>query len=172
VSAEANLLENAGFEAGDLRGWEVFGCNWRQSGFSGEELRDFRAGAWGAVNDVHPSDSDEWRGLSQVVDVRGGSKYTASAWIRAQDVENTESYIEILFLNEAGDVVEHVQSEHVAGDTPFTLVAIEKVKAPKGAEKARVQGVVHMIEKPAEGLDYHIFDDFDFDKASKMGKDR
>jgi hypothetical protein len=171
-AAPEHSLTNASFESGNFDGWQMFGQSWRTSAnFVNDAYTDAHTGKMGAVNDVLTSHTnqvdDEWRGLFQSVRAKAGKEYIAGAWIKTMNVGPTEAYIELQFLDKAGQVLSFVQSEHITSDQDFTWVATPATKAPQGTEEANVRGIVHMIGTVTNDPAFHIFDDFEFKKAEK-----
>lgn len=158
--AEAEV-PNGGFEQ-EMEGWETFGQNWRPSNFATETHRDAHEGEWAAVNDVKAGDQDEWRGIARVVPAEDKRRYNAGVWIRTAQLESSECYLEVQFLDKDDNVVEFYQSEPVTMDQEYTHVGLEEIYAPKGTKSAAIRAVVHMISPPTEGDDFHIFDNFEF----------
>jgi len=153
--AFSDLIINPGFESGDFSDWGTFGQNWR-IGSGG----DANSGTFGAVNDVTPADGDEWRGIFQNVAVVEGQTYTAGVFIRAVNVESSSSWFELQWLDTESAVISQLQSSHVTSDQAFTFMSVNDVVAPIGAVTASLRAIVHMSSAPAEGTDFHIFDDF------------
>lgn len=157
TSVQAELLANRSFEAGDFTGWSQFGPGWRTSGGA-----DARTGDFGAVLDVQTNDVDNYRGLFQNVPVIAGETYSVSVSIRAQNVESSESWLELQWLDTSGTVLGQQQTAHVAADQAFTPSTLSALLAPAGAVTASVRGIVHMFSAPVTNTNFHIFDDFTF----------
>ncbi len=147
-------LRNPGFEDGDLTGWEIFGTGWRLS----EDMDAYR-GVFGAVNDVLGADDIQFRGLHQDLSVTEGEIITLTAYIRAVNVESSESWLEIQFMDEHGQILDQKESVHVRADQSFTHLSVTG-QAPQGARTVSARGVVLMREAPEENDDFHIFDNF------------
>lgn len=156
-------LVNSGFESGDFTGWLTFGQGWRTSGGG-----DAFTGTLGVVNDVTTNDVDNFRGIFQNVPVTAGSTYNAGVYIRAVNIESSESWFELQWMDVGGGVIDQLQSAHVAADQPFTLMALGEVIAPAGAVTASVRGIVFMPSAPAGDTDFQIFDDFFLDDLSAV----
>ncbi|HMP90237.1 MAG TPA: hypothetical protein PJ991_08540 [Kiritimatiellia bacterium] len=154
-ASEAATLINPGFETGDFTGWFTFGQGWRTG--VGD---DARTGDFGMVNDVLTTDDNTFRGIFQEVAVTAGNTYSAGVYIRAVNIQSSESWFELQWLNSDGGVLDQLQSGHITGDQPFSLAAISGIVAPVGAVTASVRGIVFMPDPPAEEADFHIFDDF------------
>ncbi|MBN1269765.1 MAG: hypothetical protein JXB04_09270 [Kiritimatiellae bacterium] len=169
ASARAGLgtnLVNNSFETGGLDGWQTFGTGWRISDWAGGGgLGDAHEGKFGIVNNVAAGDTEEWRGVFQILQAKSSRTYSASAWIRCVNPYDTQSYIELHFLDKDGEVLGYYQSEPVPPDMPFARVSIEKVRPPKKTVSVSVRGVVHMMTAPEEGTAYHVFDDFVFEEV-------
>lgn len=90
--AEENLLQNPGFEDGDFGAWTYFGQGWRVGSFVGESSRDMHDGKFGLLNEVAPTDGDEWRGAQQILRVKPNKHYTLGAWVRVAQVGRSQSY--------------------------------------------------------------------------------
>lgn len=148
-------MANSGFETSDFSGWLTFGQGWRTA-VGG----DAYAGVYGAVNDVQTSDVDSFRGVFQNVPVTTGSNYHAGVYIRTVNIESSESWFELQWLDVNGGVIDQLQSAHVTGDQPFTLMKIADAVAPAGAVTASVRGIVFMPTVPTDNTDFHIFDQF------------
>jgi len=157
ASAQTELLSNRGFETGTFTNWYTFGQGWRTGGGG-----DAHSGLYGAINDVLTSDGEEWRGLVQTVPVLQGETYVASVYIHTLNVEDSASYLEVQWLDNAGALISQISSSHVTNDQPFTQALLDDMIAPMGAVTASVRGVVHMISTPTSDTDFHIFDDFSF----------
>ena len=157
VQLPPNPVTNRSFETGDLAGWSIFGQGWR-TGMGGDAF----SGLYGAVNDVLDSNVDEFRGVFQILPVTTGQTYVASVYIRTLNLESSESWLEIQWLDSEGHLINQVQSSHVTADQPFTLVELRSLEPPPGAVSIGVRGIVQMHEPPVEGADFHIFDDFSF----------
>ncbi|HBA84608.1 MAG TPA: hypothetical protein DCZ95_10980 [Verrucomicrobia bacterium] len=171
-AAQDHSLTNASFESGNFDGWQMFGKHWRTSAnMANEKYTDAHSGTMGAVNDVMPVDTDmmqdEWRGLFQSVRAKAGKEYIAGAWIKSMNTSSTESYVELQFLDKAGQVIKFVQSDFVTSDQDFTWVVTPPTEAPQGTESANVRGIVHMIGPVTNDPAYHIFDDFEFKRPEK-----
>jgi len=154
LSGHADLI-NAGFETGDFTGWSTFGQGWRTSGGG-----DANSGLFGVVNDVQDTDADNFRGIFQELPVVGGATYDFGVQIRAVNVESSESWLEVQWLDSSGGIINQLQSTHVTADQPFTWISIEDALAPVNAVTASVRGIVFMSATPAVNTDFHIFDDF------------
>ena len=161
MPAVAQQLANSGFED-NLNNWSTFGQGWRTGGGG-----DAHSGSLGAVNDVQTSDSDTYRGLFQNVPVIPDNLYSGGAYIRAVNVDNSESWFELQFLDSSGSVIVQHQSTHVATDQGFTFMDIDPVLAPAGAVTASVRAIVYM-PSAVGGTDYHIFDDVEFTNVTPV----
>lgn len=157
VQLPPNPVANRSFESGDLAGWSTFGQGWR-IGAGGDAL----SGLYGLVNDVLDSDVDEFRGLFQVLPVATGTTYVASVQIRALNLESSESWLEIQWLDGVGALLGQAQSPHVVADQPFTLVELRTLEPPPDAVSISVRGIVQMHSPPGANADFHVFDDFSF----------
>jgi hypothetical protein len=157
LAVEANLLSNSGFETGDFTGWSQFGQGWR-TGTGG----DAYSGTYGAVSDVLTNDTDEWRGLYQNVEVSAGLSYDASFWQRAINLESSESWLELQWLDNTGSIISQTQTVAVTTDQVYTFAGLDAQVAPGGAVTASVRGIVHMVSAPSSDPDFHTFDDFSF----------
>lgn len=155
ASTASGGVVNPGFETGDLTGWLTFGQGWR-TGVGA----DAYTGEFGLVNDVLTNDADNFRGVFQSVPVIEGERYSAGVYIRAVNIESSESWFELQWLDSGGGIIDQLQSAHVAADQPFTLMAMDDAIAPAGAVTASVRGIVFMPTPPPEDADFHIFDDF------------
>lgn len=164
LAALANLLANPGMENGDLSGWSTWGSNVRASDWPGDQHN----GMWGCVIDVFPTDSDEWRGLFQMIPVTEGVTYEHTAWLRAAAVESgvTESFLELQWFNNSGSLIEQWQSTHVVADQDWTLMGSNTYIAPAGAVTASVRFIVHQTSglQPTT-TDWHMVDDMVFQEA-------
>lgn len=149
--------ENWGFETGDFSSWTVFGPGWRVS--TGDDAFSW---TYGAVNDVLTTDTDEWRGIFQEVPVIQGKKYSAGVYIRALNVESSQSWMELQWLDAIGTTISQFQTEPVTRDQPFRLSSMHDLVAPRGAVSASVRGVVQMLSPPSAEPDFHAFDEFYF----------
>lgn len=154
VGASHADLINPGFEDGDFTGWTLFGEGWRVS--SGGDAYE---GNWGAVNDVLPTDNDEWRGMFQNVSVTEGLTYTAGVYIRAVNLETSSSWFELQWLDASDGIIGQLQSATVSSDQDFTFMGVTDVVAPSGAVAASIRGIVQRPSAPSDG-DFHIFDSF------------
>ncbi len=151
---QAAELANPGFEKG-LDEWTAVGQGWRVS--DGDDAYE---GGLGAVNDVLPEDVDEWRIVHQEAPIESNRMYGASVWLRTVNVSDSESWIEIQFLDWYGQVIEQFQSEHVSADQPFTLMKIEPRRPPAGATSMSIRGVVRVTGENRDSPSFHIFDNF------------
>lgn len=167
---DENLLQNPGLESGDFGDWTFFGQGWRVSNFVGENSRDMHDGAFGVLNEIAPTDGDEWRGLQQVVHVKPGRHYQFGAWVRVAQVGRSQSYLEIQFLDKQSNVIEQAQSAPLTYDQEFSWVCIEDAEAPQGCRSAAVRAVVQMLGTPERDIGYHMFDDFVLAEQKKSGK--
>lgn len=167
---EGNLLKNAGLEVGGFEGWGYFGQGWRVSDYASETSRDMHEGKFGLLNEVAPTDGDEWRGAEQVVRVKPNKAYEAGAWVRAVQVGDSQSYLEIRFLDKQSNIIEQVQSVAVGGDQDFTWVGIDYAESPQDAHYAAIRAIVQMMGKPERDIAYHMFDDFVFTETKKLSK--
>lgn len=157
VSPDLVLLENWGFETGDYAGWTLFGEGWR-IGTGGDAF----SGTYGVVNDVTTSAADEWRGVFQNIPVREGLTYAAGTYIRTVNVESSESWLELQWLNDSGGIISQLSSPAITNDQPFFLSSLHDIVAPAGAVTASVRGIVRMLSTPTEETAYHIYDEFYF----------
>ncbi len=155
LTGRADLI-NPGFETGDFTGWSTFGQGWRL-GTGG----DANSGTYGAVDDVLTTDVDDWRGIYQEVSVVGGDTYNVSVYIRAVNVESSESWLELQWLDASHSVISQLQTAHVTADQSFTRMALDGVIAPVNAVGASVRGIVNMTSAPTGDNDFHIFDNFE-----------
>jgi len=157
-SAMGNLLTNPGFEDGDFTGWTLFSesQNWRVTDWPGDQYSE----DYGVVNDVLPSGGDEWRGIYQIIPVTAGVSYDYMAYQRAANVELdvSESFLELQWLNFEGGMIEQWQSTHVVADQDWTLMGSQNLVAPVGAVSASVRFIVHAMGTP-EDTDWHVMDD-------------
>ena len=153
--------KNDSFETGDFADWQSAGSGWRVSAYKLDVYR----GRYGAVNEVPIGGGDEFRIIHQQVKCAPGKTYEAGVWLRAVCIEQTESCLEIQFLDRDGKVLKQFQSRRIIGDQEFTLVTIEKALAPDKTSYASIRGVVHVIKPPETNADYHIFDNFTFRRA-------
>lgn len=158
VNANAELLINGGFESG-FENWTTFGQGFRTSGGA-----DANTGDVGVVNDVLPADVDVFRGVQQVVSAAtAGEIYTLSAFIRGVTVDSSAAFLELQFLNSAGDVISGVQSDQVTADQEFTQISVTSQIAPTDTASIRVGGIVFAtgvdVGTQTDG-DFLIFDDF------------
>ncbi len=160
-AAFAGPLDNPGFETGDLSGWTTFGLGWRIG--SGA---DAAAGAHGAVCDVlHEQEGESFRGIVQSVPVAAGRTYSASVDIRTVGIHVSKAWLELQWLDEAGGVLDQLQSFWITIDQPFTAAALSRVTAPPGAVAAGIRGIVFAEHRPDEGRpEFHIFDNFRFER--------
>lgn len=165
--AEENLLQNPGFEDGDFGAWTYFGQGWRVGSFVGESSRDMHDGKFGLLNEVAPTDGDEWRGAQQIVRVKPNKHYTLGAWVRVAQVGRSQSYLELQFLDKQSNVIEQAQSAALTYDQEFSWVSIDVAEAPQGTQWAAVRAVVQMLGKPEQDIAYHMFDDFVFAETSR-----
>jgi hypothetical protein len=161
ASASAAGLKNDGFETGDFTAWQIGGEGWRASSYG----RDSRRGTYGAVNDVWTNGADEFRIVNQEIKVKPSQTYQAGVWLRTVCIEDTESFLEIQFLDKYGKVLTQFQSTHVKKDQDFTFMSIDKMAAPDETAIASIRGVVHIVTQPINSTDYHVFDDFEFRRA-------
>ena len=152
-------MTNPGFETGDLSGWTTFGSGWRTGGGG-----DANSGAYGAVNDVLPTDGDTYRGLFQSVSVTAGHYYTGGVHIRGISINTSESWFELQFLNGANAVIEQHSSAHTTSDQGYLFAGIGLVTAPVGAVSASIRAITYMPSAPGDA-DFHTFDDFSFDEV-------
>ena len=168
--AAENLLQNGGFEAGGFDGWTYFGQGWRVSDFAGESSRDMHDGKFGLLNEIAPTDADEWRGAQQVVKIKPNKAYELGAWVRVAQVGRSQSYLELQFLDKQSNIIEQVQSVAVDSDQEFRVVNIPHAEVPKDACWASVRAVVRMLDKPAQDIGYHMVDDFVLTEVKKPAK--
>lgn len=159
--ARANLLQNAGFETGDLAAWTTFGQGWRTGGGA-----DAHSGSVGAIDDVLATDVDEWRGLYQNVPVIPNNLYSGGSFIRAVSIGNSEAYVEIQFLDAGGNLIEQHQTDRVTADQAFTYSGLDSLLAPAGAVTASVRAIVYRPASPSDLPDFLIFDDFTFENVT------
>jgi hypothetical protein len=154
-----NLADNWGFETGDFSDWTTWGQGWR---IAQHHIEDVHSGTYGVVNDVVTNNHvDPFRGVHQDFPCSPGDVFMASVYIRAVSLENSQSYLELQFLDAAGEPVQTFEGTHVTEDQPFTLATLSAT-APAGSVTASVRGVVWVVDTNAvmESNDYHIFDDF------------
>jgi hypothetical protein len=167
---DENLLKNAGLEAGGFDGWVYFGQGWRVSDYISEVSRDMHEGKFGLLNEIAPTDGDEWRGAEQVVRIKPNKAYEAGVWIRAVQVGDSQSYLEVRFLDKQSNIIEQVQSVAVGDDQDFTWVDIDYMESPQDAHYAAIRAVVQMMGKPERDIAYHMFDDFVFAETKRLSK--
>jgi hypothetical protein len=166
--ADAQIIENAGFETGDFKSWKDFGCGWRVGSWVGEQESDAYEGRFGLINDISSACTDEWRGVSQEVLVRSWAHYAGGVRIRTFNATNSESYFEVQFLDVAGKIISHVQSLPATGTRSFTMTGLADLQVPEGAEKANVRAVVRLKGRPGGTPEFHVFDDFQFGTVHEM----
>ncbi|NLG33928.1 MAG: hypothetical protein GX548_01095 [Lentisphaerae bacterium] len=159
-STRGEGLENPGFETGDLTGWFTFGTGWRTGTGA-----DAHSGTYGTVNDVLTTDSDEWRGIYQNVYALPNNYYTGGVYIRAVDLDTSQSFFELMFLDSSGTPLAQHTSSAVTTDQGFTYAGVGPVLAPANTVTASVRGIVRMVAPPADS-DFHIFDDFSFSNTT------
>jgi hypothetical protein len=111
---------------------------------------------------VQTTDVDSFRGVFQLASATPGVGYYGGAWIRAVNVESSESWFELQFLDVSSNVLLQVQSTHVTADQPFIFEGVAPTTAPAGTVFASVRGIVQMISAPTVNTDFQIFDDFVF----------
>ena len=157
VQLPPNPVTNRSFETGDLAGWSSFGQGWR-TGVGG----DAASGAFGLVNDVLDSDSDSYRGVFQNIPVLPGTTYVASVSIRTLNLESSESWLEVQWLDPQSNFIAQAQTAHITNDQSFTRTSLPNLLPPDGAAFASLRGIVFMAAPPALDADFHIFDDFSF----------
>ena len=156
-TASANLVDNYGFETGDLTDWDSFGLGWRTG--TGADAYE---GTYGLVCDVLDwHTGEEWRGVYQSVPVTSGLSYDAGVFIRTVNLDVSISFLELQWLDDVGGVISQETSASVTSDQAFTLMEIQNVTAPVGAVEASLRGIVQMQSLPSTGdSDFHIFDNF------------
>lgn len=158
ATAGENMLKNPGFEEGEWESWSTFGMGWSLS----DEY--VASGMKAIVNEVGPRDGDRWRGVFQEVDVIPGQMYRMTADIRTRSLDNATVYLEVQFLDGAGNVVEQYQSEVVRRDQVFLTSELGPLFAPVGAVRASVRGIVQKDAKANRPTnDTVFFDDFTFE---------
>ena len=159
--ASAATLKNDGFETGGFNEWQMAGDGWRISAFKPDAYR----GRYGAVNDVPIGGGGEYRIIHQTIKCAPGKTYEAGVWVRAVSVENTESFLEIQFLDKEGAVLKQFQSRRVKADQDFVLLTIENALAPDKTSAVSVRGIVYVSKPPELDPDFHVFDNFNFRRA-------
>ncbi len=87
--------------------------------------------------------------------------YTASVYIRGVNIESSEGWLEVQFLNASQAVLQQHQSAHVTSNQPFTKAEIAGMTAPVNTAWISVRAIVHMIAVPTANGDFLIFDDFE-----------
>jgi len=147
-----------------------FGQGWRVSDYVSEVSRDMHEGKFGLLNEIAPTDGDEWRGAEQVVRIKPNKAYEAGVWIRAVQVGDSQSYLEVRFLDKQSNIIEQVQSVAVGDDQDFTWVDIDYMESPQDAHYAAIRAVVQMMGKPERDIAYHMFDDFYLAERKKDSK--
>lgn len=159
MEPQDNLLANPGFEADELAQWLTFGDHWRLSSSDDAHAKSKS----GLVNDVLPEVGEGWRGVFQEVPVDVKTTYFASVFVRLVNVQASESFLEVQFLDADGKVLSQFQSQHLTENQPFSRLKLVALVPPKGAVKAGVRAVIYTPnEAKRENTDFHIFDDFVF----------
>ncbi|HEY8240533.1 MAG TPA: hypothetical protein VIH35_03760 [Kiritimatiellia bacterium] len=158
ATAQAGELVEPGFENGELGKWAVIGQDWRVT----PETNETHAGHFAAVNDVLTENIDIYRVIYQEFKVKPGTRCEGGVWIRATDVESSESYFEIQFWDRYGVTIKQYQSNYVKGDQDYAYVDIPSAVAPPESVMVSVRLVVHMAEPPKKNADHHFFDDIVF----------
>ncbi len=159
-----NMLTNPGFETGDLTGWSTFGTGWRTSTGA-----DAHSGTYGVVNDVLTTDSTGFRGIYQNFPASAGKLYSASVYIRTVNLDNSQSWLEVQFLDGSNSVLLQLQQPgaHVTTDQAFTLYQLLDMTAPAGTATISIRGIVQETSMPVIGTNFHIFDDFYYRDLSR-----
>ena len=163
--AAAETLADPGFESGQFGAWAVNGQDWRLSA----DAADAHGTGFAAVNDVLTNNVDAYRVLHQEFPVAPGTRCSGGAWVKARNVESTESYFEIQFWDRYGVTIKQHQSDYVNKDHDYRYLKIERAVAPPEAFTVSVRCVVHMTEAPRTNADVHVFDDVEFTMVAPGG---
>ncbi|MBU4376875.1 MAG: hypothetical protein KKD29_05275 [Candidatus Omnitrophica bacterium] len=145
-SYAANILLNAGFEAGDFppADW----ADW--SGSASDDPKDGVAGfpapkemayeGSKCVGKIFYGEGERWGGISQTVDVTPSKAFEASGWVlnKRNDVplkNDAKAYIEVKFLDALENEVKIAKSNSITQSTNWTKLVVRGL-VPRDAKKA------------------------------------
>lgn len=156
--AQANALINPGFEdpAGDNLGPEYWwdmrvnldAPDVEMKTSTAEHYADSQSGRI-TMSEYTGTDMNLWAAYVQVVDVKAGNPFSASAWLKCTDDYGSNAKLQIEFKNVGGDEVGKTYTAAPDGTFNWTYIEISGVSAPTGTDYAMVK---LLVEKGA-GLD-------------------
>jgi hypothetical protein len=136
-----NLLENGGFELGDdspAKGWKARVSGSTTAAYLTEQSAETARSGMRAVSISNPVGKVErWYVInSSSPAVDAGRTYRFSAWIRAENMDLANAYIQIDWLDSSDQLLDSILSDRITKDQDWTEVAVEAT-APEGAVKLR-----------------------------------
>jgi len=165
ATAAAETLIDPSFESGQFGAWSVNGQDWRIS----SDAADAHGKGYAAVNDVMTNNVDAYRVLHQEFPVKPGTRCSGGVWVKARNVESSESYFEIQFWDRYGATIKQHQSDYVNKDQDYRYLKIGSALAPPEAFTVSVRCVVRMNKAPRVNTDLHVFDDVEFSMVAPGG---
>ncbi|MFH0953989.1 MAG: PEP-CTERM sorting domain-containing protein [Verrucomicrobiota bacterium] len=157
-AASANLLTNPGFETGDLTGWDAAGWYTQTGG-------DAHSGTWGAGYHVlSGAPNNDFYVALQYVPVTANASYDFAGWLRFAGLNESESFLEVVFIDNLGAWGGQYQSVHQTTTEGYTLYSITNMIADGDAVTARVAAVVHTTALTTD-QSWHNVDDMSFDQT-------
>lgn len=153
-AANGQALKNAGFESGDLTGWNSFGEGWSVNSKTASEGTNSAMNA--ILKDVEPG----LRGCGQKVKIIPGQKITVSIDVSAIAVKLTprsEARMLLIFLDAEGKMLKEHKAKAETMKMAYETLSISDAVAPEGAVEAYIVLVVEVIKKAEDG-DWWRFD--------------
>ncbi len=120
VQTEANVLQNSGFEEGDLSGWNT----WDVSGSA--VTSPIHSGSY-ALDEVLVSGKANGGYLQNLIDqgMSTGDPLYGNVWIKTDALSNANAYLKVEFLDDSWNVTgDPLQSSLITGTTDWTEVSV------------------------------------------------
>lgn len=130
--AEANVLTNAGFETGNLNGWN----DWAASG-STVVTSPVHSGTY-ALSEVLDSGQSNGGKIQNLISqgMSVGDSLYGNAWIKTSSLTSEEAYLKVEFLDDSwGSTGSPLVSAKLSGTNDWTMVSVNGT-IPTGTTKA------------------------------------
>jgi len=147
--ASANVLNNPGFEAGDLSDWNSWGNFQVSSDVYRTGSFSTQSWAWGGTNGI-------WQDIASA----GGEQVDLSAYIATDALENTEAYVAMEFYNSSDTKLQEARTLAAGSGIDWAYYTVSEV-APVDTAYTRI--VLRVDESGANPSGAVFFDDVSAD---------